>query len=72
MNGTLRAQGVAAASVGAPTRMYLTVGSYALYGYNCQIGAIVPGQFYGTLDEFRVFNRDLTEQEICALAGYTA
>ena len=71
MNGTLRGQSVAAASVGAPRKLYLIVGSYGVDGFQCQLGDIDPGQFYGTLDEFRVFNRDLTEQEICALAEYT-
>ena len=72
MNGTIRAQSIAATSVGAPKRLYLTVGANAQRGDGCQRGDIVPGQFYGTLDELRVFNHELTEQEICALAGYTA
>ena len=71
MNGTLRGQSIAAASVGAPSRVYLTIGANALHGSYCQTGAIAQGQFYGTLDELRIFNRELTEREICALAGYT-
>ena len=71
VNGTLRGQGMAATSYGAPGRLYLIVGSHGLNGDRCQRGDINPGQFFGSLDEYRVFNRDLSEQEICALATQT-
>ena len=47
------------------------VGSYAENGGGCQQRDIAGGQFFGSLDEFRIFNRDLSEEEICALASYT-
>ncbi|CAF4362214.1 unnamed protein product, partial [Rotaria socialis] len=37
----------------------------------CKNGSIpiVPGSFTGALDEFRLYNRELTSQEICVLAN---
>ena len=71
VNGSLRGHNTAAAYFGAPQRIYLMVGANGERGSDCQRGDGIPGQFYGTLDEFRLFNRELAESEICALAGYT-
>ncbi|CAF2088792.1 unnamed protein product, partial [Rotaria magnacalcarata] len=37
----------------------------------CKNGSIpiVPGAFAGALDEFRLYNRELTSQEVCVLAN---
>ena len=71
VNGTLRGHGTAATSYGAHKRLYLMVGSHGSKGGLCQRSDIEAGQFLGSLDEFRVFNRDLSEQEIWALATNT-
>ena len=71
VNGTLRGRSIPETFHGTGRRIYLTVGSSSLNGRGCQSVVVAPGQFFGTVDEFRVFNRDLREEEICALATYT-
>ncbi|CAF1475837.1 unnamed protein product [Rotaria sp. Silwood1] len=65
--------GVLITSVSAPTGT--PVGPYAFIGASptgsstCNAGLIATGQFYGSVDEFRVFGRELTATDICRLAN---
>ena len=47
--------------------MCITLGGSG-YGKNCQTGSISMGQYSGAIDEFYVYNRELTVLEICPLA----
>ena len=48
--------------------MTITLGS-SLLGTTCPTGTIQMGQFYGSLDEFYVYARELTASEASALAN---
>jgi len=53
--------------LGSSSPMTITLGS-SLSGTNvCVCGSIQQGQFYGSLDEFYVYARELTQSEISAL-----
>ena len=47
--------------------MTLTLGN-ALNGINCTT-ATVPTSYYGLIDEFRLYSRELTQENICALSN---
>ncbi len=36
---------------------------------NCALGNIVSGQFYGLVDELRIYSRELNATEVAALAN---
>ncbi|CAF1251275.1 unnamed protein product, partial [Rotaria sordida] len=38
------------------------------FGTNCQTLNIIMGSYSGRIDEFYVYDRELTENEICPLA----
>ncbi|CAM2701269.1 unnamed protein product [Rotaria socialis] len=54
---------------------YITLANESPLGPSGSVGCkngsipIVPGSFTGGLDEFRLYNRELTSQEICVLAN---
>jgi len=54
--------------------MFVAVGTNSPTGISttatCQIGniPILSGQFIGAVDELRLYNRELNNQEICRLA----
>lgn len=54
---------------------FITLGNNGPFGpyvsLTCRNGTIpiASGAFVGTIDEFRIYNRDLTSQEICVLAN---
>ncbi|CAF3767224.1 unnamed protein product [Rotaria sp. Silwood1] len=54
---------------------YITLGNKSPLGssasVNCQSGSITisSGSFLGSIDEFRLYNRELNNQEICVLAN---
>ena len=52
---------------GSPTYLFLGLHSYSTQ--YCQRGPAASRQLYGVVDEFRVFNRALTQSDICALAN---
>jgi hypothetical protein len=66
--------GILVASVSVPTGQ--PVSPYAFIGTSpagtsyCNAGSIVTGQFYGIVDEYRVFGRELTTTDICYLAYF--
>ncbi len=47
--------------------MCILLGTSAL-GINCQTSDIVMGSYSGAIDEFYVYNRELTINDICPLA----
>jgi hypothetical protein len=49
--------------------MTLTLGSSLLGVGGCNTGTIVMGQFYGSLDEFQVYARELSAAEVNSLAN---
>ncbi|CAM4842847.1 unnamed protein product [Rotaria magnacalcarata] len=54
---------------------YITLANESPLGPSGSVGCkngsipIVPGAFAGALDEFRLYNRELTSQEVCVLAN---
>ena len=64
--------GALVATVSSPNGT--AVGPYIFIGASptgtslCNIGMIAAGQFYGSVDELRVFGRELTTVDICRLA----
>ena len=69
VNGTLRSSvgGFNFAAGGVP--MTITLGSSLLGTGVCNTGTIQMGRFYGWLDEFYVYARELTAAEVSALAN---
>lgn len=69
VNGTLIAS-VGAYSFGAGgVPMTITLGSSLLGVGVCNTGTIQMGRFYGSLDEFYVYARELTASEVATLAN---
>ncbi|CAF2924110.1 unnamed protein product [Rotaria sp. Silwood2] len=78
INGQLNA---ISASISSLTMYTYTVPQYITLGNNSPLGPfvsmscrnglipIVSGAFTGAIDEFRIYNRDLNNQEICVLAN---
>lgn len=69
VNGTLRATTGAYAFLAGSTLMTITLGNSLLGTGVCNTGTIQMGQFYGSLDEFYVYARELTAIEIVALTN---
>ncbi|CAF4396054.1 unnamed protein product, partial [Adineta steineri] len=69
---TLYVNGVSVGNTGAQNNdapsavVILTLGN-SLGGGGCNSQAIAPGTFYGYLDEFRVYSRELSATEVYAL-----
>jgi hypothetical protein len=47
----------------------ITLGNSLAGQANCAFGSIVKGQFYGMMDELRVYSRELNSSEVYALAN---
>ncbi len=69
VNGTLRNSAGAYAFAAGGVPMTITLGSSLLGVGGCNTGTIQMGQFYGSLDEFYVYARELTASEVAALAS---
>ena len=78
INGQLTSVSQSTGSIGMQgisDPQYLTLGNYSPLGLGvsmtCRNGTIpyIPGPFTGAIDDFRLYNRELTNQEICALAN---
>ena len=69
VNGTLRGSvgGYSFMAGGGP--MTITLGNSLLGTGGCATGTIQMGQFYGSLDEFYVYARELTAAEVAAHAN---
>lgn len=67
INGML----VTTASVptGQPVGPYTIIGRSLPGTTSCQAGSIITGQFYGGVDEYRVFRNELTTMDICRLSN---
>jgi len=68
VNGTLWASVGAYSFAAGGVPMTITLGSSLLGTGVCNTGTIQMGQFYGSLDEFYVYARELTASEVSALA----
>ena len=55
-------------STGRPIGPYIFLGAPPSGSNSCPSGSITIGQFYGSLDEFRVFGKALSSVDICRLA----
>jgi hypothetical protein len=69
VNGTLRASSSVFNFTTAGVPMTITLGSSLLGTGVCNTGTIQMGQFYGSLDEFYVYARELNATEVAALAN---
>lgn len=49
---------------------YLTLGSCLNGCGTCDSGLIAPGQFIGIIDDFRIYSRELTATDVCALYAF--
>lgn len=67
VNGTL----VTSTNVatGSPIGPYTILGASPPGTSSCKVGSIVMGQFYGSIDEYRVFGQGLNATDICRLAN---
>jgi Concanavalin A-like lectin/glucanases superfamily len=66
INGVIAA--TASASTGRPVGPFAIIGASPSGTTACSAGSISRGQFYGSVDEFRVFRNQLTANDICRLA----
>lgn len=46
---------------------YVTVGSCLNGCGTCNSGQVSPGQFVGAVDGFRIYTRELTSDDVCAV-----
>jgi hypothetical protein len=67
INGIL----VASVSIatGYPVGPYTIIGASPVNTTYCYAGSIATGQFYGMVDEYRVFGVELTSTDVCRLAN---
>lgn len=56
------------AATGQPIGPYAIIGASPNNTNSCGTGSISKGQFYGMIDEYRVFGIELTPVDICRLA----
>jgi len=57
------------ASTGRPIGPYSILGASSAGTSYCKAGSIAMGQFYGSINEYRVFSGALTSIDICRLAN---
>ena len=67
VNGALYGSAVMATYNNAGGLMCIFLGTSG-FGTNCNTGQIVMGTYSGGFDEFYIYNRELTANEICPLA----
>ncbi|CAF5199266.1 unnamed protein product [Rotaria magnacalcarata] len=69
VNGTLigATGGFSYSSSGLPNS--ITIAADFSWFYSCATGSVSLGQFYGAIDEFRVYSRELSSSDIYALAN---
>lgn len=69
VNGTLVTSSSPYTFAASNARMTITLGS-SLFGTGvCNTGTIQMGQYYGSLDEFQVYSRELTAAQVSAIAN---
>ncbi|CAF0849601.1 unnamed protein product [Adineta steineri] len=69
INGTLFGSTGATSYTASGVTDYIHLAYYGTQGSPCAAGNINPGQFMGAIDEFRVYNRELTSLDVSALAN---
>jgi len=57
------------ATTGRPIGPYTILGVSPMNTSSYNAGSILMGQFYGNIDEYRVFGRELTSTDICRSAN---
>jgi hypothetical protein len=55
-------------ATGHPVGPYTIIGASPNNTNYCSAGSIARGQFYGMVDEYRVFGVELTSADVCRLA----
>ena len=60
---------VVSASTGQPIGPFAYIGSSPSGTSSCPGGLISRGQYYGYVDEFRIFRNELTAADVCRLAN---
>ncbi|CAF1527163.1 unnamed protein product [Didymodactylos carnosus] len=68
INGYLYTSVTATTSTAGSAQNYVTLGT-VLSGSGCSTGSISISQYYGAIDDFRIYSRELTATEICQLAN---
>ena len=68
VNGTRVASPVPLRIAAPDAPLFLTLGTRVPSSWRCANGSIQGGQFYGMMDELRVYSRELNASEICSLA----
>ncbi|CAF0713063.1 unnamed protein product [Adineta steineri] len=69
INGTLWSSVGAYTFAAGSIPMTITLGNSLLGTSTCNTATIQMGQFYGSIDEFYVYARELTTSEVTALAN---
>ena len=70
VNGTLVNSSHVFTFVASGVSNTLTLGKFLPTANGCNSSSINPGQFYGAVDELRVYGRELNQTEISLLAQY--
>jgi hypothetical protein len=55
--------------VGRPIGPYAILGASPASTSYCKAGSIIMGQFYGSIDDYRVYGRELSAVDLCRLAN---
>ena len=70
VNGTLASETVAFQYTSANASVNILLGNCRTYDQcNCTFGSIVPAQYYGAIDEFQVYSRELSLTDIQGLVN---
>lgn len=67
IDGTLVSN--ATAATGHSVGPYTIIGASPAGTVSCPSGTILPGQFFGMIDEYRVFGVELASASVCQLAN---
>ena len=67
INGILAA--MASTPTGQPVGPFSIIGTSPTGTGYCPSGSINQGQYYGSVDEYRVFRNELTAADVCRLAN---
>ncbi|CAF4854034.1 unnamed protein product [Rotaria sp. Silwood1] len=69
INGTLIGSSTTFTYAASSSPDWITVGTTFPAAMSCASGSISTGQFYGMIDELRVYSRELTSSDVYALAN---
>ncbi|CAF2863141.1 unnamed protein product [Rotaria sp. Silwood2] len=69
INGTLIGSSATFTYAASSSPDWITVGTTFPAAMSCASGSVSTGQFYGMIDELRVYSRELTSSDVYALAN---